>query len=407
MATGTDTSPRFEDVDWDAVDRERGRFGLSWWGIAEFLSYAGILAGFLWDFLVLNNQFPTVDYIFAIRYGTVMAQSDVLLEAFGFQFGTATWDFTSTDWLFLLTLVVMFFHVAVPAVQNKRLSSYYWREFKKNKVAVASLIFLIGFFLVGVFGPVFMAPPTLTFSEQYVPPVGITAEPIGQEVTGTWAHPMGTDHQGQDMVKLVVYGMRVSLQVGLIATLVATLIGTVVGATAAHIGGMVDEVLMRYVDIQSVFPAFILLLLIIYAYGAGLWIIIVLFGFFSWEGTARLIRSEALQRTEEPYIQAAQSAGASQGWIIRRHIIPNVSSTIITAATLAIPIFVLGEASLAYLGLSDDSVFSWGKVIAGGRNDLARAPWIATIPGLFLFVMVLAFNYVGDAMRDALDPRDD
>jgi peptide/nickel transport system permease protein len=407
MATGTDSPDTFEDVDWDEIDRQRGQFNLSKAAIAEVLTYLAILAGFVWDYQILSSQTPTLDFIPAIRYGDVMDPQDVLFQVANFQFGVATWDFTSTDWLFILTLAVMLFQVGVPAYRNKRLTIYYWQEFKKNKLAVASLIFLIGFFLLGTLGPVLMAPPTLTFADQYQPPVGITASPTGQEVTGTWAHPLGTDHQGQDMLKLVVYGMRVSLQVGLIATLVAVIIGTVVGATAAHVGGMVDEVLMRYVDIQSVFPAFILLLLFIYAYGAWLWMIIALFGFFSWEGVARLIRGEALQRTEEQYVQASESAGASQAWIVRRHIIPNVSKTMITAASLSIPAFVLGEASLAYLGLSDDSVYSWGKVIAGGRGDLANAPWISLIPGLFLFGFVLAFNYVGDAMSDAMDPREE
>lgn len=407
MATGTDSTDTFEEVDWDKIDRERGRFGLSKLRIAEVLTYVAVLAGFAWDYLVLANENPTIDFMLAIRYGEVLEDQDLLFEIAGLQFGTATWDFTSTDWMFVMTLAIMLFQVGGAMYRNQRLMSYYWREFKKNKLAVLSLAFLVVFFFVGAVGPVFMAPPSLDFTAQYQPPVGITAAPQGQEITGTWEHPIGTDNQGQDMMKLLVYGARVSLEVGLISTLLAVMVGTIVGATAAHVGGMVDEVLMRYVDIQSVFPAFILLLLIIYAYGVGLWAIIALFGFFSWEGVARLIRGEALQRTEEPYVQAAESAGASQGWIIRRHIIPNVSSTIITAATLSIPGFVLGEAALAYLGLSDDSVVSWGKVIASGRGDLGRAPWISFIPGVFLFLFVLAFNYVGDAVRDAIDPRDD
>jgi len=174
-------------------------------------------------------------------------------------------------------------------------------------------------------------------------------------------------------------------------------------------GGMVDEVLMRYVDLQATFPTFLLLILLIYLYGGSLFLLIMLFGFFSWEGTARLVRSEALQRTEEEYVQAAEAAGASQAWIIRRHIIPNVSSTVITNATLSIPAFILSETTLSFLGFADDSIYSWGQIIASGQGLLVPefAWWVTFFPGLVLFLTVLAFNYVGDAINDAVDPRRD
>lgn len=317
----------------------------------------------------------------------------------------AGWNVSAVDWLFILTLILGAFHVALPLAENPRMTRYYWHEFKKNKAAVASLLYLLVVFGGGVIGPIVMAPPQLDLANAYRPPVGFTAAPTGIEKTGTLAHPFGTDHQGQDMLKLVVFGMRVSMQVGLISMVVAVTIGTLVGTTAAHFGGYVDEALMRYVDLQQTFPAFILLLLLVFLFGGSLFMIIVLYGFLSWEGTARLVRSEALQRTEEQYVRAAQSAGATRFWIIRRHLIPNVSSTVITVATLSIPGFILGEASLSFLGLGDPNVFSWGKVIANGRGDLATAPWIATVPGIFLFFTVLAFNFVGDALRDAIDPR--
>jgi len=219
------------------------------------------------------------------------------------------------------------------------------------------------------------------------------------------AYPLGTDAQGRPLGHLVVYGMRVSMEVGLVSAALAITIGTVVGATAAHFGGAVDEVLMRYVDLQQTFPVFVLLLLLVYLYGPSLLIVVGLYGLFGWEGTGRLVRSEALQRSQEAYVRAAEAAGAGRWWIVRRHLIPNVSSTVITAATLSIPVFILGEATLAFLGFSDPQVFSWGRTIAAGRGDLATAPWISTLPGLFLFLTVLAFNFVGDALRDAIDPR--
>lgn len=346
-----------------------------------------------------------------IELGAIVAWIGVLLyELFVVPSGEPTfpgWNVSAVDWLFVLTLVLGVFHVAIPLAENPRMTRYYWREFKKNKAAVASLVYLLLIFAGGIIGPIVMAPPQLDLANAYLPPAGFSAAPTGIETTGTLAHPLGTDHQGQDMFKLVVFGMRVSMQVGLISMVVAVTIGTLVGTTAAHFGGYVDEALMRYVDLQQTFPAFILLLLLVFLFGGSLFMIIVLYGFLSWEGTARLVRSEALQRTEEQYVQAAQSAGATRFWIIRRHLIPNVSSTVITVATLSIPGFILGEASLSFLGLGDPNVFSWGKVIANGRGDLAAAPWISTVPGIFLFLTVLAFNFVGDALRDAIDPRGD
>jgi peptide/nickel transport system permease protein len=315
------------------------------------------------------------------------------------------WDVTSVDWMFMYTLVILLFNAIVPLYQNPRLTGYYWRQFRKNRLAVLSSWIVLGISLMGLLGPVVLDPPTLSLTDAYLPPVGITARPEGTPVTGTWKYPLGTNNQGQGMLKLLVYGARVSLQIALISTLVATGIGAVVGATGAFVGGIVDEVLFRYVDVQSVFPVFIFLLYLVYLFGAELYYIILLFGLFSWEGTARLVRAEALQRTEEAYVQAAEAAGASRSWIIGRHIIPNVSSTVVTVATLILPTFVLGEAALAFLGFSEPGIFSWGTTIAGGRGSLDTAPWITTIPGFFLFFFVLCVNSVGDALTDAVDPR--
>jgi peptide/nickel transport system permease protein len=167
----------------------------------------------------------------------------------------------------------------------------------------------------------------------------------------------------------------------------------------------VDEVLMRYVDIQLVFPSFLLYLLLIYLFGGSLFMFVVVFGLTSWGGTARLVRSEALQRAEEEYITAADSAGASTFYVIWRHIVPNVSNTVITNVTLLIPSLILFEAGLAFLDLGDPTIPSWGQTIAQGRDQLTFAWWISTMPGFFLFLTILAFNFLGDALNDALDPR--
>jgi peptide/nickel transport system permease protein len=232
--------------------------------------------------------------------------------------------------------------------------------------------------------------------------VGGTSESLCH---GTWQHPLGTTSEGKDILVLLVLGMRVSMKVGLVTMMLVITLGSLVGTTAAYFGGYVDELLMRYVDLQATFPSFFLFLILSYLFTPSLVMLIVLFGILGWEGTARLVRSEALQRAEEEYVRAAENAGASDGWIIRRHILPNVSNTVITNATLLIPGFILLEAALAFLGLTDPSVSSWGKTISAGRGDLSSAWWIATIPGVFLFFTILAFNFLGDALRDALDPR--
>jgi peptide/nickel transport system permease protein len=391
MASETPTDPeRFEDIDWTAVTENRRRIPRR---TAAFLVaiavYAIVLA---YDRFILGDE-PTFAF-----------------ESVGF-----VWNVTRLDWLFILTLVMMVFYLVVPLATNRRMSRYYWQQFKKNKAAVVSAIYLLVIFMIGMIGPLFMAPPQLNFGAVGQPPVGFsisqTAVPgcIGEVVsgqcTGTWAHPLGTTTDGKGILKLVIFGMRVSMQVGLIATFIAVIIGTAVGTTAAYSGGLTDEILMRYVDIQLTFPAFFLYLLLLYLFGGSLFLMILLFGFFSWGGISRLVRSEALQRREETYIQAADSAGAGRLHIIKRHIVPNVSNTIITAATLLIPVLILAEASLSFLGLGDATVYSWGQVIATGRSNLTTAWWISTIPGIFLFFTILAFNFLGDALRDALDPR--
>lgn len=369
-------SDRFEDVEFDQLDS--GIAALGWMEAATYGAFVAYALLLVYDVFVIPTSEATID---------------VMIAGFGY-----VWDFTGVDWLFVGTLLVLFFYGIVPLARNRRLTAYYWREFKKNKAAVLGLLFLIGIFLVGTIGTIFINAPEPNFG-------AISQPPIWQE-GGSWEYPFGTTQDGVGVMKAVIFGMRVSMQVALIATLISMVIATAVGATAAYGGGWVDEVLMRYVDIQLTFPTFFLFLLLVYLFGSGsLFLLIVIFGLTGWGSYARIIRSEALQRNEEAYIQAAKSAGGSSYHVIRRHIIPNVSNSIITAATLNIPFLILAEASLAFLGLGDPTAYSWGQTIASGRGELSDAWWISTIPGIFLFLTILSFNFLGDALRDALDPR--
>jgi peptide/nickel transport system permease protein len=388
MAGGTDTTDTFESVDWEETGSRLST--LSRRDRGALVAGLALVAAFLYDYLVLPASRPTI---------TVPVE----------------WNVTQLDWLFVTTLLAILFYVAVPLYDNRRLTAYYWREFKKNRMAVVSLGYLIVVFCIGVVGPILLEKPTLALDQAYQPPaylsvdstvpVNCLGDVVDGRCQGTMAHPLGTTGDGKDILVLVVYGMQVSMKVGLISTLLVVTIGTTVGTVAAYGSGLVDELLMRYVDIQLVFPAFFLYLLLTYLFGGSLFMFIVIFGLTGWGSIARLVRSEALQRAEEEYITAARSAGAGTLYVIRRHLVPNVSNSVITAATLLIPGFILFEASLSFLSLGDPTVPSWGQVIANGRSDLSTAWWVSTFPGVFLFTTILAFNFMGDALRDALDPR--
>ena len=382
----TDTQPDstpdigFEDVDWEQYE---GGLELTPVRIATVVTMAEIVAGWVLDYLFGSHRQPIVDY----QFGPVEFAPNP----------------GNVEWLFTLTVAVLFFYGIVPLYRNPRRTKHYWREFKKNKAAVASLIFLAFVFLLAVFGPFVFGRPELDVANAYEPPVFYRYLP-GLE-GGTWDHPFGTMQSGEDLLQIVVVGARVSMMVGLIGCLIIIVLASAVGTTAAYFGGWVDEVLMRFVDIMLTFPTFFLILFVVYLYGGDLFTIILILGFTTWTATSRLVRSEALQRNEEQYIDAAKNVGASERWIITRHLVPNVSNTIITAATLVIPSLILYEAVLAFLGFGDPNVWSWGRAISEGRSDIQNAWWIATIPGVFLFLTVLAFNFLGDALRDALDPR--
>ena len=207
------------------------------------------------------------------------------------------------------------------------------------------------------------------------------------------------------MLAMLVSGARVSLQVGLLATFLAILIGTLMGVVSAYLGGWVDNVLMRFTDIMMTFPFFLLLVFIIFIYGPSLGFVILAIGLTGWTGVARLVRSDTLSLRTREFITASRSLGVSDARIVLRHLIPNVMSSIIVIATLSIPGVILAEAGLSFIGLGDPTVTSWGVILNAGQRSLETAWWIAVEPGIMLFLTVLAFNFLGDGLRDAFDPR--
>ena len=391
MAADDSTPKRFEDIDWDDVDPS-SRFDLSAkaTGMVATTLLLGLL--FLYDYFVVP-------------------EGEATFEAVGWAY-----QVTQLDYLFALTLLLIFFFAVVPIFENPQLSRYYWKRFRQNRPAMLSLGFLLVTFVVGVFGPLVVPKPELDLFAKFQPPV-YTSVPESAVIEctgrvsngmcyGTWQYPFGTTGGGKDILNIIVYGMQISMKVGLMSAFIVTIIGSVVGTVAAYSGGLVDEALMRYVDVQQTFPSFLLFLLLTYTFGSSLILFIGIFGFFSWGNTARYVRSNALQKTEEEYIKSVKATGGNTWLIIRRHLIPNTASSIITDLSLLIPSFILFEAAFAFLGLGAD-VPSWGSAIASGRASLSFAWWISTIPGLFLFATILAFNYLGDALLDALNPQAD
>ena len=320
-------------------------------------------------------------------------------------------------YVFFTILVVLY--GIYPLYVNRRLTKYYWERTKRHRLSVLGLAFIVFLIAVALVGPFLTQDPTkVNFQEKNLPPVGFTIQQsvydlksgtfMTTETPGIWQHPLGTDDKGRDMLAMLVSGARVSLQVGLLAVSIAIFIGTIIGVVSAYFGRWVDMVLMRFTDVMMTFPFFLLLVLIIFLYSGVIPIMILIIlaiGLTGWTGTARLVRSEALSLRTREFIMASKSLGASDTRIVFRHMIPNVLSSIIVIATLSIPGVILAEAALSFIGLGDPTVTSWGRVLHAGQRSLDTAWWIAVEPGFMLFLTVLAFNFLGDGIRDAFDPR--
>lgn len=421
------SATRFEEVDWEEIDATNTPRTLR-----RTVWYAIVAA---WTFGFFGNLF--VHYVMHARTfheipGTDISTGLAVLEAdwlnviplFGVRGGWIDFPLVGVvalhDWMWSITLAGIIYYGVIPLYENQRMTQYYWTRFKKNKAAVISAIFIVVSFFVGVIGsrvtetprpqpgldnqpPAWMEVQSWVVGTQC--PGGLEGAPPDEMCHGSWDYPLGTTTSGEDLFLGIIHGMEISLMVGLTATVISTVIAASLALIAVYYGGRVDEVIFRWVDIQLTFPAFFLYLLIVYSLGGSLFILILVFGFIEWGGGARIMRSEALQRREEPYVTASKAAGAKPSWTMRRHLLPNISNSIITYMSLSIPAIILAEAALSFLGLGDPTVHSWGQLIADGRDRLGSAWWISTFPGVALFLTVLAFNFVGDALRDAIDPR--
>ncbi len=266
-----------------------------------------------------------------------------------------------------------------------------WRE---NKVAVLCAVIILVFALAAI-----LAPVLTPYSYEEITGTGRLARPSAQ-------HLLGTDELGRDVFTRLLYGARISLMVGLVPTILSMAAGALLGILAGYLGGKVDTVIMRLADIMLAFPSMLLAMVIMYTLGDGIVNIFLALALVNWASVARIVRAETLKLKETEYVEAARSIGVSHGKIMLRHVLPNCIPSLIVLFTLNIPSAILSESSLGFLGLGiQKPMASWGLMVNAGRQYLYTNPWLSLAPSAAIMIIVLAFNFLGDGLRDVLDPH--
>jgi peptide/nickel transport system permease protein len=280
-----------------------------------------------------------------------------------------------------------------------------WRRFRKHRLASVGAAILVVMVIAVVAGPFIYRVPIdeIDFKAKLKAP--------------SWAHPLGTDDLGQDLLARMLYGGRISLAVGVVAMLIAITAGTMIGAIAGQLGGTVDHVLMRFTDLFLSLPQLPLLLLLAYLFRDALkkalgpemgvfMLMVVVIGGLRWMPVARLVRAQFLSLREKEFVEAARGLGAAPLRQVVRHILPNAVGPVIVAATIDVAAAILAESSLSFLGLGfPPDIPTWGRILFDAKDNLDFAPHWAIFPGTAIFLTVLSINYIGDGLRDALDPR--
>ncbi len=289
------------------------------------------------------------------------------------------------------------------------LSKLTWLRFRRHKMAIFGTIVLIGLFLFALIG-------AIVFSEAYA---NDTDASLGLQAPSL-THPFGTDAVGRDILARTIYGGQISLLIGVTAVLIETIAGVLIGAAAGYFGGWVDSILMRFTEAMLIIPELFLLIVMAKEFGGkfpsvtilgrefsgSVLVIVVIIGLTSWMYLARIVRAEFLSLKENDFILAARSTGTSNSGIIFRHVLPNCMAPIIVSATLGVANAILAEAYISFLGLGvQPPTATWGNMLDGANNYLETAPWLWFFPGMLILLTVLSINFLGDGLRDAIDPH--
>lgn len=268
------------------------------------------------------------------------------------------------------------------------------KRFLRNRLSVIGAVIVFLLIIISLSAPLISPydPTTIDVHNVLSPP--------GKE------HLLGTDELGRDLLSRIIWGSRVSLKVGFIAVGIAVSAGIIIGSIAGFYGGVIDNILMRFVDIMLAFPTFFLILAVISILEQGIFTIMVVIGLTNWMDVARLVRAEFLSLKEKDFVAAARAIGASDKRIIFSHILPNALSPVFVAATFGIAGAILIESGLSFLGLGvQPPEPSWGNILTSGKDNIEVAWWLSLYPGLAILITVLSYNLVGEGLRDALDPR--
>ena len=292
---------------------------------------------------------------------------------------------------------------AAKKIQGRSTWQLAWARLRRDKAAVGSAIVIVLIILMAIFAPVFADITGHGVNQQFrtsgLNTFGLPVGPNGHFV-------FGTDDQGRDILVRIAFGARISLFVGVVATLATVAIGAVLGLAAGYFGGLVDTIIARAIDLVLSLPYLLFAISLVSVSGPSLTIVIIVIAVFGWAAVARIVRGQVLSIREKEYIEAARSLGASSWRIMFVDILPNVTAQLIVYATLLIPVSIVAEATLSFLGLGiPPPTADWGQMVAESEGVYQQAWWFLVFPGLALIITTLAFNILGDGVRDALDPR--
>jgi len=290
-----------------------------------------------------------------------------------------------------------------------------WRRLLKNKLAVFGLIVVVLITVASIIGPT-LIKRIFGFTPDYIPSQNIQLVRSFPPFTGldgkfSWLHPMGTDNAGRDQLARVLQGGQISLFVGIIATLVSLIIGVSYGAIAGYVGGRIDDLMMRIVDVLYSLPYIIVVIVLLAMFRSQtprgqLTLLFIALGAVSWLTMARIVRGQVLSLKNQEFVLAARATGVSAPRIIFRHLVPNTLGPVIVYATLTVPQIMLTEAFLSFLGLGVQApLASWGSLAADGAQNIAIFPWQLIFPGVTMALTLFSLNFLGDGLRDALDPQ--